>query len=102
MQIKFSSKHTPEGYYKLVASRYSHDDSICLSLFNLGGELQSRLTVCVPDSKLKHGEILIKDYSENQGVASGLMKAGILGHYLEDIPTGHVHAKKFRTCSGNP
>lgn len=100
MQIKFSSKNIRSNYYNLKLSKYSHDDSVCLSLFSLGGELQARLTVCIENSEIKPGEVLIKDWSENEGVASGLMKAGILGHYLEDIPSGYVVAKKFRLAKG--
>lgn len=49
-------------------------------------------TVNIPDAKLAHDEVLIKDWSENHGVMDALMVAGIVGPAIGAVPTGFVVA----------
>lgn len=49
-------------------------------------------TVNIPEAKLEEGEVIIKDYSENKGILSVLVRAGIIEPSHRTIPTGFVEA----------
>lgn len=49
-------------------------------------------TVNVPQEKLADDEIIIKNWSENEGVLDVLQKAGIVGEVIRKVPTGFVEA----------
>ena len=49
-------------------------------------------TVNIPDEPLEDDEVLIKDWSENQGIYRALRTAGIVGDPLGFVPTGYVEA----------
>ncbi len=47
-------------------------------------------TICVTDAQLKEGEVLIKDYSENQGMVDTLTEAGIIEKTGRTVRSGYV------------
>ena len=47
-------------------------------------------TVNIPEAKLESNEVIIKNYSENEGMSKALMDAGIIGPPSRSIRTGHV------------
>jgi len=49
-------------------------------------------TVNIPQEKLDKDEIIIKNWSENEGILDVLQKAGIVGEIIRKVPTGHVEA----------
>jgi hypothetical protein len=49
-------------------------------------------TVNIPEANLEVGEVIIKSWSENNGMAEALIAGGIIGPELGKIPTGHVVA----------
>lgn len=53
-------------------------------------------TVNIPDILMADDEVLIKNYSENEGVLAFLQENGIVGPVLEDISTGHVTVQRCK------
>lgn len=47
-------------------------------------------TVNIPDEPLQENEVIIKDYSENQGILEVLQYANIIGPVKRGISTGYV------------
>lgn len=56
------------------------------------GEPMTMATVNIPMANLEADEVVIKDYSENEGVLEALVKAGV----VKD--TGKIIATGFVTC----
>jgi len=51
-------------------------------------------TVNLPDDELGEGEVFIKDYSENTGVLSALVDAGIISESKEKASSGFVEVDR--------
>lgn len=49
-------------------------------------------TVNIPDASIESDEVIIKNWSENEGIREALQVAGIIGPTLRKIPTGFVLA----------
>jgi hypothetical protein len=45
---------------------------------------------------LKENEVIIKDYSENEGMVSSLREAGIIGEYVTTIQHGYVESPVYK------
>ena len=54
------------------------------------------VTTNVPGTPLKEDEILVKNWSENEGILEELQRLGVVGEVLAEIPTGYVVAHKVR------
>lgn len=54
------------------------------------------ITVNLPNENLQSDEILIKDWSENEGMIGVLQKVNIIGPVIESVKTGFVTAKKCK------
>lgn len=74
----------------LVPGRYGNGTT-AIQAFTLDGELITVATVAldyIPDE----GNVLIKDWSENEGVYKCLYDNGIVGEVVNKVPTGFVTA----------
>lgn len=56
-------------------------------------------TVNVPDAVLGEDEILVKNWSENQGMLAALVAAGLVEDTGKVVPTGFVKANVVRLIS---
>lgn len=56
-------------------------------------------SVNIPDASLADDEILIKSWSENEGMADLLMNLKVIGPELEKVPTGFVYATKHKVLN---
>lgn len=55
------------------------------------GEPMATASVNMPDVyDPAPGEVIIKDYSENEGILKALQEAGIVGSVLRTLPAGYV------------
>ena len=54
------------------------------------GDLVAVATVNFPDIHLEPNQVIIKNYSENEGIAEALMKSNIIGPPLTKILSGFV------------
>jgi hypothetical protein len=76
---------------KLELGWYEHSGRIALDLIDAeNGEPVATCTVNIPDYDLPDGYVIIKDYSENEGMLDALMNAGIVGEPKGWIQTGFV------------
>jgi len=91
---------TPEGYFHIVKFK-DWDCSLEHSTY-MNGRIAIQLnditdgmpiataTVNIPEASLQPNEVIIKNYSENEGMSKALMDAGIIGPPNRSIRTGHV------------
>ena len=56
--------------------------------------LVATATVNIPDAEVGMNEVLIKDWSENEGMVEALQRAGVIGPVLEMVPVGYTAASK--------
>ena len=54
------------------------------------GEVVAYATVNLPNDPVDDDEVIIKDYSENEGMYDALLKAKIIGPALRRISTGFI------------
>src|SRR5690606_13888910 len=69
---------------------YEDNGRIAIQLIHVEtGELVSVATVNLP-VKLRHDEVLIKDYSENEGMLEALVNAGVVEDTGKRVASGYV------------
>ena len=98
----FETKEKPKpviefnGYTcNVVKRQYSGNDRTALILTDAtDGEYLTTASVNVPDIDLKDDEIVIKNYSENEGILEILTKAGLVKP-LYEVTSGFV---KHNVC----
>jgi hypothetical protein len=55
-----------------------------------------RATVNIPEAELADDHVLLKGWSENEGVPEALVKAGIVELTGRQVPTGHCFAEEAK------
>jgi len=60
------------------------------------GEPMATATVNIPEYRLGPGEVIIKDYSENEGMLNALVEAKIVADTGKRMPTGFVECPVCR------
>jgi len=89
-QITFRKKKLTLGF-----DRY-YNERLCITLIDANtGEEYLRATVNIPDVELGKDELIIKDYSENEGILKALVDAGVIEETGKYVQTGFV---KFPVC----
>lgn len=81
-------------FCSLKYERYADNDRVCIRLRCENGEPMATATVNVPDADLDKDEILIKDYSENEGILEALTSVGVVlftGRYVRLSPWAVAH-----------
>jgi hypothetical protein len=89
MKIPFKAKYTPEGTYVLESSHYPND-RMALVLRSDDGEPQAVLTLNIPNVVLQPDEVIVKDYSENEGTLQALIRANIVQPAHRHVASGFV------------
>ena len=75
----------------LNKSFYHHGERIALYLIDADdGEPVSTCTVNIPDEPLGEGEVLIKDYSENEGMVDFLVQEGVVERTGREVRSGYI------------
>lgn len=70
---------------------YGHTNRIALMLVDAeDGEPVAVATVHMPDLALAADEVVIKDYSENEGMLECLVAADVISPPLRDVESGYV------------
>ncbi len=95
MQISIKTKYTPQGDYQLVSPGRYHDGSPALEVHG-GDGVQFKATVCVPDHIPAPHNVMIKDWSENEGVLDALVGAGVIEPPIKEVPINYVTAYECR------
>jgi len=72
--------------------KYKTEDQTSISLIDTeDGEPVAIATVCIPKVKVNPGEVIIKDYSENEGILDVLIEAGVISEPKRYIKTGYIN-----------
>lgn len=78
---------------QVIKTKYAQGGAICLRLVSTENEPIATATVNVPEYKVRSGYLLIKNYSENQGILDALVEAGIVTPTGVTIPVGYCQAE---------
>jgi len=77
----------------LVKHKYEKGGGVALELVDeIDGESVAMATVNLPEVVLDHDVVLIKDWSENEGMLDCLVKHNIVSYTGKDVRTGMVRA----------
>jgi len=77
---------------ELIPARYSNN-RLAITLYDpLTGERWAVATVNIPDAVLKEDEIILKDWSENEGMVNFFIENELVVNTGRLMPTGHVLA----------
>ena len=72
-------------------SRYVDNDRLAIMLYDYEThEMIAKSTVNVPEEELNKDEVVIKNYSENEGMLVALRNAGIVEGVVREIRLGFV------------
>ena len=52
------------------------------------GQVVAKATINIPDLSLVDGQVVIKNYSENEGMLNALIKARVVSHPIGHVQTG--------------
>lgn len=86
MRIKSLLAHAPDQELELSFSHYQNG-RLAIQATSLEGEPIARLTCDIPSIPLAPGEIIIKNWSENQGTLETLLAADLI-HEPREIRVG--------------
>ena len=89
--VRITTRYTDEDMRLSQIGEYQ-DGSPAYALFDANGEEYATATVCIPGNTPPSGHVLIKNWSENEGVLESLVAAGIL-QVVADVPSGFVNAQ---------
>ena len=76
--------------------RYRSGGRVALELVCMDGEVYTTATVNIPGCPLDPDEVLVKDYSENEGVLAALLNGGVVLPPSEKVPTGFCEVYRCR------
>lgn len=76
----------------LEFGQYNNDRTAIELVDKKNGEPVLVATVNIPSEKLADDEIIIKNWSENEGILDVLKNAGIISDTIRKVPTGFVEA----------
>ena len=76
---------------RVERATYGHTDRIALPLYDAtDGEPVAVATINLPELALAADEVVIKDYSENEGMLATLVAAGVISAPLRTVPLQYV------------
>lgn len=81
---------------KTVWDKYAQSGQIAICLVEEDGCPLATATCSIKGAELEWGEVIIKDWSENNGMVDALVKAGVVEPSHRQIQTGFVQAKVCR------
>lgn len=82
---------------KLIIERYTYKNNnrVCLQLIDEQGYFYMTATTNIPDAELNDDEVLIKNYSENEGILEALEQSNIVKK-IGPVKTGFVSVMKCK------
>lgn len=82
---------------EVCADRYMSSDRLAITLMTKEDGLpMARATVNMSEHDLKDDEVLIKDWSENEGMIEALADGKVIEKVLDEVQAGLTTAKKCR------
>ena len=76
--------------WKLLLSKYSNGRTTVIFINPDDGEEEAIATINLPNIELKKDEVIIKDYSENEGMYESMLKLGYISPEIHQVRTGFV------------
>lgn len=97
------AKFCGSGPADLMFAKYQNNDRVAICLLRDGHPLCTA-SVNVPDYPLLLDCVIIKDYSENEGILQDLIDNNIVSQPVDTTPVGHawVHICKLLVDPANP
>lgn len=78
---------------RIKVGRYPATDQIYIQLVDADdGSPVATASVAVGEVSIDPDKVIIKNWSENEGIADALIDAGVIGEPITEIPTGFVTA----------
>jgi hypothetical protein len=75
----------------LQFDRYAKGNRLCISLLHAEeGDPVATATVNIPGEEIEDDEVIIKDYSENEGMLTALVNAGVVSVPVRYVSQGFV------------
>lgn len=99
MKVKSLMRFAPHQELTLVSGRYQNG-RLAIKAVNGDGEPVATLTVNIPEVELAEGQIIVKDWSENEGAFSTLIHAGLIEH-VKDVEAGFCEANVCNWLGGD-
>lgn len=72
-------------------TKYANSKRIAIKLYCEDGSPMATATINIPEQPLEEDEVIIKTYSENNGVLEALKDAGYIKEVVNQIPCGHSY-----------
>lgn len=92
-KVKFLGEDCTIEFSKYLMKQEGHDEGqTVIQLVCPNGEPMAVATVNIPEYPLNDGYVLIKNWSENEGIYGALRDAEIIGPQVGRLPTGYVDA----------
>lgn len=90
------TKYSGEGERILQVSHYLYGKAPALTIYELDGEPLLTASVCLDPINPKPNHIILKGWSENEGIEAALVKAGLISAVPAAAhPTGFVIAGEW-------
>ena len=90
---ELSAAYLPKKTYGIEFNRYQANNSIAMDIVDPEtGESWMMATICVDGVDPDDGHVLIKDWSENEGILRSLIDAKIIDYPISTHATGFVSA----------
>ena len=89
--VRITTRYVNEDMRLTQIGMYQ-DESPAYALYDKNGEEYATATVCIPGATPPSGHVLIKNWSENEGILESLVSAGIL-QVVDSVPAGFVSAQ---------
>ena len=72
-------------------AKYANNNRTAIELIHATeGDSVAMATINVPDEELEEDEVVIKDYSENEGMFEALVNANIISESVYHVATGMI------------
>ena len=85
----------------VVEKTYACPSNLCLEIHSTDGAPLCIATTNIAGYVCDYGNVLIKNWSENEGVYEALFKAGVVGPIIRHVPTGFVTAYECKYMKGS-
>lgn len=92
----FETKNVERQNVIVETSRNYSNGRTCIQIMSTRGAPLMVASVNLPDDDLPDGHVFIKDYSENEGVADALVKAGFIEPTDVVINQGFVSIRMYK------
>lgn len=89
----------PRGKMYIVEKTYANPSNLCLEVHDNNGP-RYIATTNIAGYRCEPGNVLIKSWSENEGVYEALLAAGVIGPVIRRVPTGFVEAYECKYLKG--